>query len=128
MKKIFTLVFSLGLLTAAFAQNGQHQGNENRNGNSDKQSYAYQGDHHKYSNDQGHQTSPYSNSDNWNYQSKDRKSEDRYDSKDNRNGYGDRNDIRDQSGERRIDDNKIHSRHLPTHRQSHLIFSFGRSY
>jgi len=94
MKKIFTLIFSLGLLTAAFAQGGHRHQDYNSSNSSGNQSW-YQGDQKKYGNGQGYQASPYSNPDNWNYQSKDRKNEHRYgDEVNNRNGFGDRDDIK----------------------------------
>ncbi|HEY5406421.1 MAG TPA: hypothetical protein VIJ92_05010 [Ginsengibacter sp.] len=62
MKKIFTLVFSLGLLTSAFAQSGHRQQNQNT-GNTHQQS-QYSHDNSQYNN--GANTYSYSQNSQWN--------------------------------------------------------------
>jgi len=129
MKKIFTLIFSLGLLTAAFAQGGHHRQDYNSTNSSGNQSW-YPGDQKKYGNDQGYQAAPYSNSDNWNYQSMDRRNERRYGKEEsNRDGFGNRDDMRGSFENRRFSDrfykrmNKHHSQ--PYRRQQGLQIFLG---
>jgi len=130
MKKIFTLIFSLGLLTAAFAQGGHRHQDYNSSNSSGNQS-GYQGDQKKYGNGQGYQASPYSNPDNWNYQSKDRKNEHRYgDEVNNRNGFGDRDDMKGSFDNSRFHDRRFYKgmnkRHSQTYgRKPGLQIIFG---
>jgi hypothetical protein len=48
MKKIFTLIFSLGLLTSAFAQSGHEQQNKGHDNNYQPSSYAMNSHDFKY--------------------------------------------------------------------------------
>ena len=54
MKNIFSLIFSVGLMTAAFAQGGHRHRDYNSSGASQNQSYNYQ-DYHRYGQDQTYQ-------------------------------------------------------------------------
>ena len=132
MKKIFTLIFSLGLLTAAFAQGGHRQREYNSSHGSGNQT-TYQGDHQKYGTYQGQQTMPYSNSDNWNYQSNDRTNEHRYGKEvNNLDGFGDRDDMRRRSGNSGFNDKRfskgINKRHSETYKRKpglQIFFALG---
>jgi len=124
MKKIFTLIFSMGLLTAAFAQGGRHHSDDNSNGGFQNQSYGYQ-DHHRNGNDQTYQTSPYSNQDNW---GNDRRDGDRYNNDQTRgNRYGDRKDGWSQGGGYRDNFDRRMYRHFhePQWKRSRVRISFG---
>ena len=115
MKKIFTLIFSLGMLTAAFAQEGgRHQ--RDYNVGSQNQSYGYKD--HK---DQTYQANPYSNHDNWG-NNRGNESQ-RYDSRD---------DMRRWRDVREYNDNTF-SKERYNHRAKHLrrqsirlSFRFGK--
>jgi hypothetical protein len=119
MKKIFTLIFSMGLLTLAFAQGGRHHRDYNSNGGFQSQSYGYQ-DHQPYGNGQIYQVSPYYNQDNW---GNERRDGDRYDND------GDRNDMRGWSYDRGYGDNfdrrMYHHFHEQHWRRSRVSISFG---
>jgi hypothetical protein len=133
MKKIFTLIFSLGLLTAAFAQGGHHQRDYNSNIGSGNQSWS-QNDQKNFEDDQRYQATPYSNSNDWNYQSKDQK--DQY-------GYGKEVKTHDDFGGRdhmksdndRFDDKRfskgMNKRHSETYRRKsglQISFDFGHDH
>jgi hypothetical protein len=132
MKKIFTLIFSLGLLTAAFAQGGHRHRDYNSNNGSGNQSW-YQGNQQKYGNDQRYQTTPYSNSDNWTYQSNDRRNEQRYGNEvNNRDGFGNRDNMRGSFDNSRFNDSRFYdgmnNRHSETYRRKpglQIFFGFG---
>jgi hypothetical protein len=131
MKKIFTLIFSLGLLTAAFAQGGHRHQDHNSSNNSGNQSWS-RGDQKKYANDQGYQASPYSNSDNWNYQSGDRRDEHRYGNEVNRDDFGKKDNMRGSFDNRRYNDRRFYkgmnNRHAQTYKRKpglQIIFGFG---
>jgi hypothetical protein len=132
MKKIFTLIFSLGLLTAAFAQGGHRHQDYNSSNISGNQSWS-RGDQKKQGNDPGYQASPYSNSDNWDYQSMDRRNEHRYGNDvDNRDAFGDRDDMRGRFDNSRFHDRRFYkemnNRHSQTHRREQglqIFFGFG---
>jgi hypothetical protein len=110
MKKIFTLVFSLGLLTAAFAQGGHRQQDYNSNNGSVKQSW-YQGDQQKFRNDQSYQAKPNSTSDNWNYQSNDRGKDQHFGNQVNdRDGFGDKKGMGRSFDKDRFNDRRFHKR------------------
>ena len=127
MKKIFTLVFSLGLLTAAFAQGGQHDRNYNSNIALGNQSW-YQGDRQNHMNDQQYHATPYSNSDNWKYQSNDRIDEHGYGNVVyTRDDFKDRDDMRRGSDVRRFDKG-MHTRYSKIIKRKpglQISFSFG---
>jgi len=132
MKKIFTLIFSLGLLTAAFAQDGHHDRNYNSSIVSGNQSW-YQGD--QKNNDHHYQAAPYSKSDSWNYQSTNER-RDKY-------GYGNEVDSRhdlegkdDMRGnDRQFDDRRfskgMNKHHSETYRRKsrlQISFDFGHDH
>ena len=133
MKKIFTLIFSLGLLTAAFAQGGNHQRDYKSNAGSGNQSW-YQTGQKNYGSDQGYKTSNYG-SDNWNYRSTD-------DRKD-KDGYGKEVESHDDFGSRdhmksdndRFDDKRfskgMNKRRSETYRRKsglQISFNFGHDH
>ncbi|MFI5188184.1 MAG: hypothetical protein ACHQF0_15740 [Chitinophagales bacterium] len=108
MKKIFTLIFSLGLLTTAFAQGGHRHPDSNSNNSWGNQS-SYQHDQQKNGNNQGYQAAPYSNSDNWNYQSNNRRDDNRYGNKvNNRDGFEGRDDMRGSFDNSRFNDGRFY--------------------
>jgi len=127
MKKIFTLIFSLGLLTAAFAQGGHRNRDYNSNSSSGNQSWV-QGDQKQYGNDQERKIIPYSNSDDWKYQPNDR----RNGNEENRDGFGDTDDMRWRSDNSRFEEKRfskgINNRHFETYRRKpalQIFFGFG---
>jgi hypothetical protein len=131
MKKFFTLVFSLCLLTVAFAQDGHHR-DYNSNRGSGNQSWV-QGDQKKYWTDQDYKTTPYSNSDNWKYQSNDGRNE-HYSGNvvNKRDGFGDRDDMRGNFDNSRFNgkrfDKGMNNRHAKTYRKKpglQIVFGFG---
>jgi len=69
MKKIFTLIFSLGLLTAAFAQDGHRGGDARGNGSSQSHSFTYQNGQPSSNNNRDYRSAPYDHSKTWNSQS-----------------------------------------------------------
>lgn len=90
MKKIFTLIFSLGLITAAFAQGGsRHQ--EYKSGTSTINQSWNKGGQQKYDRDKVYQASPYSKSDKGNYKVNDRRDD---------HGYGKEVNDRDRVGDK----------------------------
>lgn len=121
MKKIFTLIVSLGLLTAAFAQDGKHSSNSTPNHYN--QSYKNQGDNKKYNNDQGKWQDKNSNS--WSFQSTDRRNDDHYDNgHSSKNEYAKRDDVKGWSDNGRFD-RKVPNQHPKKDtRKSVLSFFF----
>jgi len=115
MKTIFTLLFSLGLLTTAFAQDGRHHRDF-----SQSPSYGYQG----YGNNPMYQAIPYANGDDW-YNN--RREEDRFD---RWNSYGDGDNLRRRFRDRDDDHDRMerwhhdYDRHWRRHRRE-LSISFG---
>jgi len=127
MKKIFTLVFSVCLLTVAFGQDGHSNGDySSRNGQAN-QSW-YQGDRQNHTNDQRYQATPYSNSDNWKYQSNDQINEHGYGNEvKNRDDFRNRDDMRSRFDGRRFDRGR-YSRYSKTNKKKpglQIFFSFG---
>lgn len=131
MKKIFTLVFSLGLLTAAFAQGGHDSRNYNSTNGSGNQSWR-QGDQQGYKNGQAYQAAPYSKSDNWNDQSNDQRNEHRYDNDINhRDNFWNKDERRGSLGSR-FNDSRFYKgmnyRHSEAHKRKpglQISLSFG---
>jgi len=131
MKKFFTLVFSLGLLTAAFAQDGHHRDYNSRSG-AGNQSWV-QGDQKKYGNDQEYKFTPYSSSDNWKYQSNDGRNE-HYSGNvvHKRAGFRDRDDMRGNFDNSILNDkrfyNGVKNHHSESYRKKtglQIFLSFG---
>ncbi|HMG66614.1 MAG TPA: hypothetical protein VK588_02975 [Chitinophagaceae bacterium] len=107
MKKIFTLIFSLGLLTAAFAQGGSRHQDDKSNNSSGNQSWN-KGDQQKYGHDQVYQATPYSKWDKGN-QSNDRIDRDRNGKAVNdRDRLGDRDDRKGSFDNRGSNDSKYY--------------------
>jgi len=134
MKKIFTLIFSLGLLTAAFAQGGHRDRNYNSTISSGNQPWIQSGQKN-YNKDQQYQATPYSNTDNWNYQStNDRRDEDGYGKKVNsRKDFDGRDDMR--GDDHRFDDSRfskgMNKRYSETYRRKpglQISFGFGHEH
>jgi hypothetical protein len=67
MKKIFTFIFSMGLLTAAFAQDG-HRRDNNRDNVIVNPSYGYQSGNHDRGANRSYGTTPFKNSNAWDSQ------------------------------------------------------------
>ena len=98
MKKIFTLILTCGILTAASAQQSRHSYKMGTAFNS--QSYGPEGHHQANGSEKVYGSTPYSHSESWNYQSNDRRDE---------HGYGNSRDreygnLRDRDGDRDRDD------------------------
>jgi hypothetical protein len=127
MKKIFTLIFSMGLLTAAFAQDG-HRRDNNRDNGSANPSYGYQSDNHDRATNKSYGTTPFMNSNTWDSQlTRDRDSRDGKDFRFNDDrrdwSYGDRHDdFRSQRHMRNKHSRKYHT--ASTGFQ--ISFGFGR--
>jgi hypothetical protein len=127
MKKFFTLVISLGLLTAAFAQDGHHR-DYNSNSGSGNQSWV-QGNQKKYGTDHEYGSIPYSNSRDWN--SNDRRSGNEVNKRD---GF-DRDDMRGSFDNSRLNGKRIYKEvnnpHSKTYRRKpglQIFFRFGANH
>lgn len=126
MKKIFTLIFSMGLLTAAFAQDG-HRHDDNRDNGIVNPSYGYQGDHDRGTN-KSYRTTPFMNSNTWDSQltrDRDLRGDNDFRFNDDRRdwSYRDRHDdFRTQRHMR----NKYSRKHYMTSTGFQLSFGFGR--
>jgi len=93
MKKIFTLILTCGLLTAASAQSNRHQVDK-KGSELDNQSYGYVAHHQTNGNGNVFANTPYSHSDGWNYQPNDRRDNDGYGNSRDRVGDKDHDDRR----------------------------------
>ena len=66
MKKLFTLLFSAGLVTAAFAQTGGHYRNDSRSNNNSYQSWPQSNGYQNGYPGQYSNTDPYNRNSQWN--------------------------------------------------------------